>query len=73
MPFPSWSAPYKGDLFVKPIYDTHLPKKAGITGPSKACLRREEGSGWGTHVYLWRIHFDICQNQYNIVKKYLKS
>ena len=30
--------------------------------------RREEGSGWGTHVYLWRIHFDIWQNQYNIVK-----
>ena len=21
-----------------------------------------------THVYLWRIHFDIWQNQYNIVK-----
>ena len=20
---------------------------------------REEGSGWGTHVYLWWIHFDI--------------
>ena len=31
-------------------------------------MRREEGSGWGTHVYLWRIHFDIRQNQYNIVK-----
>ena len=30
--------------------------------------RREEGSGWGTHVYLWRIHLDIWQNQYNIVK-----
>ena len=30
--------------------------------------RREEGSGWGTHVYLWRIHADIWQNQYNIVK-----
>ena len=30
--------------------------------------RREEGSGWGTHIYLWRIHFDIWQNQYNIVK-----
>ena len=29
---------------------------------------REEGSGWGTHVYLWRIHFNIWQNQYNIVK-----
>ena len=30
--------------------------------------RREEGSGWGTCVYLWQIHFDIWQNQYNIVK-----
>ena len=30
--------------------------------------RREEGSGWGTHVYLWRIHVDIWQTQYNIVK-----
>ena len=28
---------------------------------------REEGSGWGTHVYLWWIHFDIWQNEYNIV------
>ena len=28
----------------------------------------EEGSGWGTHVYLWQIHFDIWQSQYNIVK-----
>ena len=30
--------------------------------------RREEGSGWGTRVYQWRIHVDIWQNQYNIVK-----
>ena len=30
--------------------------------------RREEGSGWGTHVYLWQIHFDKWQNQYNVVK-----
>ena len=30
--------------------------------------RREEGSGWGTCVYLWQIHVDIRQNQYNIVK-----
>ena len=29
---------------------------------------RDEGSGWRTHVYLWLIHFDIWQNQYNIVK-----
>ena len=25
------------------------------------------GSGWGTRVYLWRIHVDVWQNQYNIV------
>ena len=30
--------------------------------------RREEGSGWGTLVYLWQIHIDIGQNYYNIVK-----
>ena len=28
----------------------------------------EEGSGWGTPVYLWQIHFNIWQNHYNIVK-----
>ena len=26
------------------------------------------GLGWGTHVYLGQIHFDIWQDQYNIVK-----
>ena len=31
-------------------------------------MGREEGSGWGTQVYLWQIHFDIWQNKYNIVK-----
>ena len=30
--------------------------------------RRQGGSGWGTHVYLWWIHVDVWQNQYNIVK-----
>ena len=30
--------------------------------------RMEEGSGWGTHVHLWQIRFDIWQNQCNIVK-----
>ena len=32
-----------------------------------------EGDGWGiqdggTRVHLWRIHVDVWQNQYNIVK-----
>ena len=31
-------------------------------------VRREGGSGWGTRVYLWRIHVNVWQNQYNIVK-----
>jgi len=30
--------------------------------------RREGVSGWGTRVYLWKIHVDVWQNQYNIVK-----
>ena len=44
---------------------------AGALGRPKGMVwggRRVEGSGWGTHVYLWRIHFDIWQNQYNTVK-----
>ena len=44
---------------------------AGALGRPRGMIwggRREEGSGWGTHVYLWWIHVDIWQNQYNIVK-----
>ena len=44
---------------------------AGALGRPRGMVwggRREEGSGWGTHVYLWRIHFNIWQNQYNIVQ-----
>ena len=43
----------------------HPPKKnRGVVRGG----RREEGSGWGTCVYVWQIHVDIWQNQYNIVK-----
>ena len=44
---------------------------AGALGRPRGMVRggrREEGSGWGTCVYLWRIHVDIWQNLYNIVK-----
>ena len=44
---------------------------AGALGRPRGMVwggRSEECSGWGTHVNLWRIHFDILQNQYNIVK-----
>ena len=46
-------------------------KQAGALGRRRGMVqggRREEGSGWGTRVYLWRIHVDIWQNQYNIVQ-----
>ena len=44
---------------------------AGALGRPRGMVRggrREEGSGWETRVYLWWIHVDIWQNQYNIVK-----
>ena len=54
--------------------------EAGALGRPRGMVwggRREEGAGWGTHVYLWQIHFDIWQNQYNIVnlnkRKFLKN
>ena len=39
-------------------------KKYGALGQPRGMVwggRREEGSGWGTYVNLWRIHFDIWQ------------
>ena len=44
---------------------------AGALGRHRGMVRggrREEGSGWGTRVYLWHIHVDVWQSQYNIVK-----
>jgi len=44
---------------------------AGALGRSRGIVRgrRREGDlGWGTRVYLWWIHVDVWQNQYNIVK-----
>ena len=43
---------------------------AGALGRPRGMVwggRREEGLGWGTPVYLCQIHFDVWQNQYNIV------
>jgi len=36
--------------------------------PQGCCLKSKCPETLGTHVYLWWIHFDIWQNQYNIVK-----
>ena len=35
--------------------------------------RREEGSGWGARVYLWRIHFDVWQKFKNKINKTTKK
>ena len=54
-----------------PVRCTILDAWASALGRPRGMVcggRREEGSGWGTHVYLWQIHFDIWQSQYNIVK-----
>ena len=48
---------------------------AGALGQPRGMVRggrKEEGSGWGTHVYVWQMHVDIWQNQYNIVKIKIK-
>ena len=39
-------------------YQVPIEKK--ISGGSE--FSQHTPSGWGTHVYLWRIHFDIWQN-----------
>ena len=44
---------------------------AGALGRPRGMLRggrREGGSEWGTCVYLWQIHVDVWQDEYNIVK-----
>ena len=44
---------------------------AGALGWPRGMVRRgrwEGSSGWGTRLYPWRIHVDVWQNQYNIVK-----
>ena len=42
---------------------------AGALGQPRGMVwggRREEGSGWGAHIYLWQIRFDVWQNEYSV-------
>ena len=67
---PAWKIPWMGEPGAENLFKKSL-LGAGALGRPRGMVwggRREEGSGWGTHVYLWQIHFDIWQNQYNIVK-----
>ena len=58
------------DTFVYTNANTTLYRHLQPYSKGRSCIhfelpwggRRAEGSGWGTHVYLWWIHFDIWQN-----------
>ena len=53
--------------FIYDIIHVSMPFSLGRPRGMVQGGRRDEGSGWGTRVYLWRIHVDTWQNQYNIV------
>ena len=63
--------PVPKSLMKQLIRCTILDAWGWCTGTTQRMVRggrREDGSGWGTRVYLWWIHVDVWQNQYNIVK-----
>ena len=58
---------------IKPRFDTgYRMLGAGARGRSREMIwggRWEGGSGLGTHVHPWRIHVNVWQNHYSIVKQ----
>ena len=57
--------------YVKRIASPGLMLGAGALGGPRGMGwggRWKGGSGWGTHIHPWRIHVNVWQNQYNIVK-----
>ena len=73
VPGPSWNLTERKIEFLPAFFPK--PRKllniSGALGRPRGMARggRWEGaSGWGTRVHPWRIHVDVWQNQYNIVK-----
>ena len=56
--------------FTLHVYSKLLKTKFPTGTTQRDGTGREEGGGFrmGKRVYLWRIHVDVWQNQYNIVK-----
>ena len=72
------SLPHHNGTKLKVIYrklsrmTKNILLNSGSLGRPRGMVRggRWEGSsGWGTRVHPWRIHVDVWQNQYNIVKQ----
>ena len=53
----------------------HSKGGSGVTNlsPSAQNIFSFKTEGWGTRVHPWRIHIDVWQNQYSIVKQNLKN
>ena len=58
----------KGKLFKYLVCILHILYCIPIQLTMLSVLRNIEMQRQGTRVYLWRIHVDVWQNQYNIVK-----
>ena len=58
--------PKKVNSTVRKLYFNSKKRSGSFWGG-----RWEGGSGLGTRVHPWRIHVDVWQNQYNIVKEYI--
>ena len=59
---PIASQPMKGEGWIANTSQNSISRGQLLLICLAAPMGREEGSGWGAHVYLWWIHFDIWQN-----------
>ena len=59
----------KAMVFPKVMYGCE--RAGALRGPRGMVWggRREGASRWRIRVYLWQIHVDVWQNQYNVVKQ----
>ena len=58
----AWQATVHGVARVRQDLATKERERFSDSSGFRRVKLIEEGSGWGTHVYLWWIHFDIWQN-----------
>ena len=64
IPMTSYLSPLEWELLRTEPAHSQCPAQ----GLAQSRCQQTRGSGWGTFVHLWRIHVEVWQNQYNIVK-----